>query len=126
MAEYETEDEGKRIETKVWFPRALDRAIQEEKLERFSSGAAVRGAPFRGASKSAVIRDAVRVFLAGRLSNKHSLGTQLRDARKAAGLGLRGAAMETQGELTPAGLSLIERDKHRPGVASLEALARAL
>jgi len=111
--------EGTRTAMKVWLPQALYHALSDESRDR--KKLRERSA----ASHSAIARDALRIFLGTRLA-KGSVGTQLRAARKALGVGIRGAAKATDGELTSAGLSLIERDKHSPRVNSLRALAKAL
>lgn len=58
--------------------------------------------------------------------NGQSLGTQVRTAREHAGLSQEQLADLTEGQITAAGISRIERDETRVKVASLVILANAL
>jgi transcriptional regulator with XRE-family HTH domain len=54
------------------------------------------------------------------------IGTQLREAREAAGLSLRDVAAASDDRITAGGLSLIEQGQRYPTLRTLEALASVL
>lgn len=111
-------------------PRSLELLASEEADRRWHGGLQrQRSGALRQRSKSAVYRDAVRFFLAGRVADG-PVGEQLRHAREEVGITvseLSRRTAETGKPLAPSVIWRIENSTERsPRLSSLRTLASAL
>jgi Helix-turn-helix domain len=104
--------------------RLQSRKFPDRAQARKFVGELGRGQP---AVEWALRREASRFSLQRRTPTfqQVAVGKSLRLARETRGLSLRRAASLSGGELSPAGLGLIEQGKRAPTLRSLEAIAKA-
>lgn len=125
-----TADDGPKSERRFWLERSLAELAGEEADRRWQGGLQrQKSGAQRQRSESAVYRDAVRFFLAGRVA-EGTLGEQLQQARKEAGLTvseLSRRTAETGKGLAPSVIWRIENAADKsPRPRSLQTLAAAL
>jgi DNA-binding XRE family transcriptional regulator len=109
------------------WPESLDREINAEVSRRITVHGQYIKSPH--GQKRAIVRDALRVYLAtARVRHEDSstaIGPQLRAVRQAAGMSLRDTAAAA-GDLSRAAISQIETEAEQPSLRALRALAKAL
>lgn len=107
----------------VWWPPSIDKALNAEAARRMHQSRL----PFYGL-KPTIVRDALRFYLGSRLVRAArasiTFGAQLRAAREAADMSLRGVAAAA--DLSTSSVSQIESSTQEPSLRALQGLAKAL